>query len=111
MSYRILKAKPYKSIIMIENTNTNATMMIGQISIKMLNILEKAGYSVTDDTLNLYGEWSFEINENTAKELAALSTAMEKPTRKPKTEQSNNKYLNKHIDATDVLLGLANYYN
>lgn len=106
--YKLLKDKGTGANVIIENTSTKASVIIGKLNTKIIKILEDAEYKV-----NITEEWNIEINSETAKSLI-INTAMKikKPIRdqrKKTANEINRKMYNKEIDAMDVLLGLANY--
>jgi hypothetical protein len=109
--YRLLKDAGNYSNIIVENTDTKATVMIGKINMEILNILDKAGITMGEE-MKTISKWDTIITTALASELVATTVKMKKPIRKttpsPK-EETNNKQVNKNIDAMDVLLGLANY--
>ena len=102
--YRLLKDKGTGANVIIENTSTKASVIIGKLNTKIIKILEDAEYKV-----NIIEEWNIEINSETAKSLI-INTAMKikKPIRDQRKKEIK-KQENKKIDAMDVLLGLAHY--
>ena len=108
--YRVLKEKGNNSNVMLENMETKASIIVGRITISLLDILNKAGHKIGDDGVSLRDEWNFEVNEETGKEIASKAMTMTKPVRdQRKYKVEEPKKDNKQIDAMDVLLGLANY--
>lgn len=108
--YRVLKEKGNNSNVMLENMETKASIIIGKITMDLLRILDEAGHKIGDDGVALRDEWCFEVNEETGKEIASKAMTMSKPIRdQRKYKVEEPKKDNKHIDAMDVLLGLANY--
>lgn len=106
--YKLLKEKGNNVNLVLENTETKASIIIGRLSIDILRILEEGGiYSKDEDsTPKLKDAWCFTITDEMAKEISAKAMPIEKPVRLKKEEPKKN---NKSIDALDVLLGLANY--
>jgi hypothetical protein len=108
--YRVLKEKGNNSNVMLENMETKASIIVGRITISLLDILNKAGHKIGDDGVSLRDEWNFEVNEETGKEIASKAMTMTKPVRdQRKYKVEELKKPNNQIDAMDVLLGLANY--
>lgn len=107
--YRVLKEKGNNSNVVLENVETKASIIVGKITISLLDILNKAGHKIGDDGVALRDEWSFEVNEETGKEIASKAMTMSKPIRDQRKVKEEPKKSNKEIDAMDVLLGLANY--
>ena len=108
--YKVTKATGNSSNVIVENTETKASVIIGRISMAILNILKDVGYD-TDHGLTFSDEWSLRIDKDTATKLTHLAMSMKKPIRdqSKKNKDIQPKKDNKQIDAMDVLLGLANY--
>ena len=108
--YRVLKSKGIHNIVTLENTDTKANVMLGKISVEMLNILETGGYKIGEDGVDtMDNAWDIDIDLDTASKLAKSTMNIKKPIREQKKEEPKQETNNKHIDAMDVLLGLANY--
>lgn len=110
--YKILKDKGNNMNIVLENTETKASVVIGKLSMDILSILElKEGVHIGDsEEIHLKDKWDIAIGDETAKELSAKALRMSKPIRdQRKVKKEEPKKNNKEIDAMDVLLGLANY--
>ena len=111
--YKILKEKGNNMNIVLENTETKASIVIGRLTMDILSILEKEGvhFGDSEGEIQLKDKWDIVIGDETAKELSAKAMRMSKPIRdqrKVKVKEEPKKS-NKEIDAMDVLLGLANY--
>ena len=111
--YRLLKEEGSWSNVILKNEDTEATLNLGRVGITMLSTLEEMeGISTTaEDERNLIEistKWNFDIEDSTAKELTKIAMPMKKPARS-KTVKSEQKKESKHVDALDVLLGLADY--
>ena len=103
--YRLSKPKGYNELITIENTETSANVVIGRISVEVLDILKAdEGKDTSSADFSMKDEWDFEIKDETARKITATAMKMKKPTR-AKAEPKEKK----EIDALDVLLGLASY--
>lgn len=112
--YKLLKEKGYDVSVSVVNTDTDASLVIGRLSITMLRILEEyegLKFGDEEDALKFTSVWDFAIKEETKDALARLTLKMSKPVRNQsvKTEQVVEAKENKQVDAMDVLLGLANY--
>lgn len=111
--YKVLKDAGFLSSIVIENTSTHATVNIGRPSVEIFRILSTAGYKAGEGGLEIRDKWELVVEEEIGKELARSAMTMSKPIRsqqKVKDEQPPApKKDNSHIDAMDVLLGLADY--
>lgn len=117
--YKLLKEKGNNMNLVLENTETKASIVIGRLTTDILAILElkecvRIGDS--DDELKLKDKWDITIGDKTAKEIAAKAMRMSKPVRtqrkmqeEMKAQEELKKKHNKTIDAMDVLLGLADY--
>ena len=110
--YKVLKEKGNNASVILENTETRASIIIGRLSMDILAILEKDGIHIGDayGDVKLKDKWELRISDETAKELSAKAMRMSKPIRdQRKVKEEEPKKSNKEIDALDVLLGLANY--
>ena len=109
--YKIKKEKGNNMNIVLENTETKASIVIGRLTMDILSILEKEGVHIGDSEgeIQLKDKWDIVIGDETAKELSAKAMRMSKPIRDQRKVKEEPKKSNKEIDALDVLLGLANY--
>ena len=105
--YKLLKQKGYDALISVENTETKANVIIGNISMDILKVLDAAGIPSMDGLTA--EEWNLEVNTECAKALVGLTMKMKKPIRDQRKKTEEPKKSNKEIDAMDVLLGLAQY--
>jgi len=106
--YRLTKPKGYNELITIENTETSASVVIGRISVEVLDILKAdEGKDTSSTDFSMKDEWDFEIKDETARKITATAMKMKKPVRAKVTAETPKN--NKEIDAMDVLLGLASY--
>lgn len=108
---RVLKEKGNNSNIIVEAEDGKASVSIGRVTIEILGILEKAGYTTEAETLNLRDEWNLEVEDTIGKELAALAMRMKKPVRdqrKTKSEQtvSNTKDKKQPVDVFNLIFGI-----
>ena len=105
--YKVVKSSGNNSNVIIQNTDTRAEVIIGKITIVMLDILEKEGYS-TGKRLNLREEWNLEVNEDTGKTLAGLALTMKKPVRvksEIKKSAEDNSEHKTPVDVFDLIFG------
>ena len=110
--YKLIKDKGNNSNVAIQNTDTKVEVIIGRLSMEIVNILDKAGHSINteaEDSLNYKDAWDITIDEDTKNELQRLAMRMMKPKRAKVQTETQKQVENKHIDAMDVLLGLAKY--
>ena len=111
--YRVIKAQGNNANVAVENTDTKANVIIGRISIEMLNILEKAGHKISSKSgeggISMTSAWNISVDTETASALSKMTMKMKKPIREQSKKAVTPKKDNKHIDAMDVLLGLASY--
>ena len=110
--YKVLKEKGNNASVILENTETRASIIIGRLSMDILAILEKDGVHIGDayGDVKLKDRWELRISDETTKELLAKAMRMSKPIRdQRKVKEEEPKKSNKEIDALDVLLGLASY--
>ena len=113
--YRVLKPKGIHSNVTLENTETKANVILGKISVEMLNILETGGHKIGEGGITKDYTWNITVDMDTASKLATSTMRIKKPIKEQKKEEVTSepenvsKQKNKQIDAMDVLLGLANY--
>lgn len=108
--YKVRKDMYSTSNVFVENTDTLASINIGRITIKVLEILADEGYK-TDCSLNVRDTWDLDISAEAASKLSKLAMPMKKPIRDQRkvTVENEQPEDNKHVDAMDVMLGLASY--
>lgn len=87
--YRVLKEKGNNQNIILENTETKGSMIIGKLTMTIMRELEK---EITfdesrDDAVKLKDKWDFEVSSELAKELMKLASPIKKPVRS-KTSKS-----------------------
>lgn len=105
--YKLKKDTGITANVMIVNTDTKASIMIGKFNAGMKFKLEKLGIELPE-----WSEaWDIAIDDSTAKTLVADAVKITRPTRKVNSDadDAKQKINNKQIDAMDVLLGLAQY--
>lgn len=108
--YKVIKEAGNNANVTLKNTETNAEVIIGRLSVEIVNKLELAGYTFgdTDGEIKLKDKWELEVSEEIGKDLGRLAMKMTKPIRDQRKKVTPKKS-NKEIDAMDVLLGLASY--
>lgn len=115
--YLVEKEKGNNSNITIINQDTKASVIIGKMTMEILNTLEEEGYTFDKDVdghIDLTDKWNLEVSESTGRKLSSTAFKMKKPIT-VKTSKLTElvaeppKKSNKTIDAMDVLLGLASY--
>lgn len=102
--YKVLKEKGNNQNVTVRNVETKGEVIIGRVSIEIMNKLEEAGIK----DINFRDDWDYEVEETIGKDLQKLAMKMKKPIRDQRKERAPKKS-NKEIDAMDVLLGLASY--
>lgn len=115
--YLVEKEKGNNSNITIINQDTKASVIIGKMTMEILNTLEEEGYTFNkdvDDHIELTDKWNLEVSESTGRKLSSTAFKMKKPITVKTSELTElvaepPKKSNKTIDAMDVLLGLASY--
>ena len=107
--YKVIKEAGNNANVTLKNTETNAEVIIGRLSVEILNKLELEGYTFgdADGEIKLKEKWELKVNEETGKDLGRRAMKMPRPIRDQKKKVQ--KKSNKEIDAMDVLLGLASY--
>lgn len=110
MAYIVTKEAGNNQNVVLFNDVTSSSVILGRISIDMLEILKEDGHKFDLDELTK--EWSIKVSDEIGKKLASLASKAKKPIREQKKKLTPEEALrkeNKKIDALDVLLGLANY--
>ena len=109
--YKVIKESGNNANITLKNTETNAEVIIGRLSVEIMNKLELAGYTFgdADGEIKLKDKWELEVSEEIGKDLGRLAMKMTRPVRDQRKKVTTPKKSNKEIDAMDVLLGLASY--
>ena len=106
--YQITKPKGHNTTVTLTNVETSSSIIIGRLSMEILDILEKTGHKIENYT----EEINLEISETAAKELSSLALKMKRPTRKrietkpvrheePKEEVT----IDASVDAFDLIFG------
>lgn len=102
--YRVIKPQGYDTNVTIENTETLASVVIGRLDTKMLDILDSfhVEYPSAPD------EWNFEVNKETASELVAFAMKIKKPIRdqRKKPEDKPTGKVGVDVDAFDLIYGI-----
>lgn len=106
--YKVLKEKGNNQNVTLLNTETKASIIIGRITITMLELLRSAGHEIGEET-TLKDQWDLEVNDEIGKELANKAMTMSRPIRDQRKTEDKPKKDKKKVDALDVLLGLASY--
>lgn len=107
--YVVLKEKGNNSNVTLINKSTGASVILGKLTIEILDILEKEGHKFGDlDEIKLTERWELNISDDIGRALSTKAFKMHKPIR-DQSKKPTIKKTNKEIDAMDVLLGLASY--
>jgi hypothetical protein len=101
--YRVIKPSGNNANITVENIETSSSVVIGRLSLEIVNILETAGYKIDNYT----EEMSIEIDTETKDKLVALTMKMKRPIRdqRKKTTKEETKKLDADVDAFDLIFG------
>lgn len=78
---QITKLKGYGQNVILTNEDTGASLNLGRITMKMLDILKEDGYTTEDKTLETAEEWDLKVSVGVATELSKLAMPMKKPIR------------------------------
>ena len=113
--YVVEKEQGNNSNITLINQDTKASVIIGKMTMEIIDILEEEGYKFNkdlgeDSCISLTEKWRLDITDEAGRKLASKALAMKKPVRN-QSKKSEQKIDNKNIDAMDVLFGLAHYNN
>lgn len=109
--YKVLKGRGGDANIIIQNSDTAETVIIGRVTVSILNtLLKEEGYTTDPSDPSKYIEirepWDLEISESTAKELARIAMPMHRPARK-KAEQKEEKPKKKApVDVFNLIFGV-----
>lgn len=117
--YRLIKEKGSNKNVTLENTETKASVIIGRMTMNMLDLLREVESITFSDmsSTKLTDEWYFEISTATAEALYKTAMDISTPTHtKEEVKRPTDKIIemldkkeNSKIDAMDVMLGLVNY--
>lgn len=112
--YKILKDKGSNRNITLKNVDTNASVVLGRMTLDILRILEtNEGLTFDKDGTHVTDAWEIPVNTETAEALQKLALKVSKPIRKRTQPQQTSaeirKARHKAIDALDVLMGIATY--
>lgn len=91
--YKILKEKGNNQNIMIENTDTGSSIIIGKLNMSIMKELEKElRFDETRaDAIKLKDKWDFDISDDLAKGIMSVASPIRKPIRaKTKTVSSTS---------------------
>lgn len=102
--YKIIKEAGHNKNVLVVNTETSSSIIIGRLSIEVLNLLEREGHKIE----NYSNEIDLEVNSDVAKELSSFALKMKKPIRdqsvkKPKAEDKPK--VDANVDAFDLIFG------
>lgn len=102
--YKIIKEQGHNKNVSLVNMETSSSIVIGRLSIEVLNVLEREGHKLE----NYANEIDLEVNSDVAKELSSLALKMKKPVRakvekKPKAEDKPK--VDANVDAFDLIFG------
>lgn len=101
--YKVLKPQGYGATVTLENTDTKASLIIGKISVDIIELLKS-----THDPLNALDTWEIEVNSDEAKALAALTMKMKKPIRdQSKKDKKPEGRIGVEVDAFDLIYGIS----
>ncbi len=102
--YKVYKPKGTSANVSVENTDTMASVIIGRLSLDIVDTIKEGGYEVPDYS----EEWSIEVNNECAKTLASMAMKMKKPIR-DQSKKSKDKPKGKigvEVDAFDLIYGI-----
>ena len=105
--YRVIKPAGYDTNISVENTETLASVVIGRVNLKIMEILRNVGFA--EDEINTSLEWNLEIDKATARELTTTAMSMKKPIRDQRKKPTEDKPTGKvgvEVDAFDLIYGI-----
>ena len=116
--YRISKDRGNDQNITLTNVETNASVIIGKLTMAIMDVLEKEVKFNTDkgdDTgIKIRDKWDFAISDEVGKELAKMASPIKKPIRnqsKTTSEQTQSIQRKKTksgrevVDVFDLIFG------
>lgn len=95
--YRLIKDTGHSASVILMNTETKESVMIGNISVRMLSTLEESGISLSPEDLREI--WNISLPEETGKKLAREAMKISKPKR---TKKESMNEVKQEIDNEDV---------
>lgn len=100
--YRVSKPRGVSNVT-VENTDTCASVMIGRVSMEIIDTISVYGAEPPDFQL----EWSFAVNKDCASALTALALKMKKPIRdQRKVKEDTPQKIGVEVDAFDLIYGI-----
>lgn len=101
--YKIIKEAGHNKNVLVANTETSSSIIIGRLSMDVLNLLEEAGHKIENYTEAI----DLIVNEDVAKKLSSLALRMKKPVRAKVEKKPEDKPTvdTKHVDAFDLIFG------
>ena len=114
--YKVVKDKGGMSNVSVQNTETMASVIIGNPTRETLDILARDGYSSSadeeDKAIDIFDEWNITVSDDVAKALTRTALKMKKPVRKPaeakreqdaKTQEGSKK---QPVDVFNLIFGI-----
>lgn len=101
--YKVLKSAGNGNVV-VENTDTKASVVIGKLNLDIVNTIKEGGYKVPDYS----EEWNIEVNKECATALTSMTMKMKKPIR-DQSKKSKDKLKGKigvEVDAFDLIYGI-----
>ena len=78
---QVTKLNGHGQNVILTNEDTGASLNLGRITIRMLEILKEDGYTTEDKTLETAEEWDLKVSTEVATKLSKLAMPMKKPIR------------------------------
>ena len=102
--YKVFKPKGTGANVSVENMDTMASVIIGRLSLDIVDTIKEGGYEVPDYS----EEWSIEVNNECAKALASMAMKMKKPIRdqSKKAKDKPKGKIGVEVDAFDLIYGI-----
>lgn len=111
--YKLLKGKGSSANVIVQNSITNSSVIVGHLSREILNsMFEDPHCTVPDDRTE---EWNIDITEELATELTSLALGIARPKRakvktieKPESSTSSDSCSHSNsesVDAFDLIFG------
>lgn len=104
--YKLTKSKGCSENLVLTNLGTSATQMLGRVTTHILNLLKSSGCELpthTDDTIDIYSEWTLTISKEVAIKLQeTLRRGIKKPIRKPATKREQTFDIKQTTNSNDL---------
>lgn len=99
--YKVLKSTGNGNVV-VENTDTKASVVIGKLTLDIVNAIKEGGYEVPDYS----EEWNIEVNKECATALTSMAMRMKKPVRDQSKKDKPKGKIGVEVDAFDLIFNI-----